>query len=135
MTEGEKKTNVEVMNTSEQVLLNNPATLFFRSDGLHPSGVRRASNSFCCCWKYNEWDWRLENGSAVKCKSVRERHPFFVLLRQMDVGSEPTATFPAQQSQDLQPDALLILSSGPHLSDALINGLRKLKGKQHVQVF
>lgn len=88
------KIKVKVMNTSEPVLLNIFIVCFlsFVMMDYAPQASSMPATLFVAAGNTME---RLASGKgrAVKCKSVCERHPVFVLLEQMDVGSEPKENF------------------------------------------
>ncbi len=107
---------VKEMNTSEQVLLNIFILCFlsFAMMDYAPQASSVPATLFVAAGNTME---RLAsgNGRAVKCKSVCERHPVFVLLEQMDVGSEPKVNFSHRQKEQIKPNVLFFLPSGTHI--------------------
>lgn len=106
------KIKVKVMNTSEHVLLNIFILCFFSLTMMDyaPQASSVPATLFVAAGNTME---RLAsgNGRAVKCKSVCERHPVFVLLEQMDVGSEPRAKFSRRRKEQIKPDVLFSFTS------------------------
>lgn len=82
------------MNTSEQVLLNKFILCFlsFAMMDYAPQAGSVPATLFVAARNTME-KMASGNGRAVKCKSVCECHPVFVLLEQMIVGSEPKVNF------------------------------------------
>lgn len=109
------KIKVKVMNTSEQVLLNKLILCFLSIAMMDyaPQASSMPATLFVAARNTME---RLasRNGRAVKCKSVCERHPVFVLLEQMVVGSEPKVNFSHRQKEQIKPIVLFFLPSGTH---------------------
>lgn len=104
------KKKVEVMNTSEQVLLNIfiLCLLSFAVMDYAPPASSVPATLFVAAGNIME-GLASGNGRAVKCKSVCERHTVFVLLEQMDVGSQPKENFSHRQEEQIKPDILFFL--------------------------